>query len=134
MITKDNMIPRMLVALPSFQPKWDSFLNEWKAATEDQLGDPLPLYLLLAELAGHLIKKLEDGDSVELAAAFQEIEEWQVDGDSYVYEAAVVGVLEDLQNTHLHRSTTPDQFERFLGARSKISWAELNSFWGGKAK
>jgi hypothetical protein len=57
------------------------------------------------------------------------VEQWHVSGDTYVKEAATVGLLEDLQNTNLHEGTDPDAFRKFLGPESERWWSKVVRFW-----
>ena len=123
MITKLDMMDTMLEACPSFRPQWDEFLVEWKS------DDDKPLYLALASLARHLIQKLATRDVDGLSRAFAVVERWHKEGDSFVREAATVGLLEDLQNENLHESTTPTEFEPFLLAKSAERWKKVDLFW-----
>ena len=114
----------MLSACPSFQAQWKSFNDEWK----DEPGG-LPLYLALADLARHLIGMLERGETASFPGIFEVVEQWHLQGDGYVREAATVGLLEDLQNMGLHESTTPELFRPFLGTVSTQWWDKLYGFW-----
>lgn len=128
MISKDKMFPLLLEACPTFAPEWESFVEEWTGKGE------LPLYLALADLARHLVAKLEAGDTACLLTVFTAVERLIVEGDDYVREAAIIGLLEDVQNSNLHRTTEPEQFRPFLHAQSERFWDKLYDFWSaGKA-
>ena len=131
MIPKDQMIPFLLETMPEFQPQWDSFVSEWSDSTECPESG-LPLYIVLCDLAEYLIELLEIGDLARLQKAFTVVEAWHVEGDSYVKEAASAGLLESIQNPYLHKTTSPLQFEPFLGPASRINWVNLYSFWKDK--
>jgi hypothetical protein len=124
LITKDEMMVPLLEACPSFQSTWDKFVDKWK---DDPVG--LPLYLALGDLASHLIEMLARGDTAGFPQIFAVVEDWHTGGDAYVKEAAVVGLLEDLQNTNLHRTTNPEQLRSFLGPKSLRWWEKLYRFW-----
>lgn len=123
MITRDQMLPLLVEACPSFAPNWREFVDEWK-----DKGD-LPLYLVLADLAKHLVSKLAAGETEDFAAVFAVVERLHVEGEHYVREAATVGLLEDLQNTGIHKTTEPEQFRRFLHQQSERWWDKLYAFW-----
>ncbi len=114
----------MLAACPSFQPAWNAFVEEWKDEPEG-----LPQYLALAELARHLIGMLARNETASFPAIFDVVEQWHLQGDSYVREAATIGLLEDLQNTNLHESTKPEEFRVFFGPVSANWWNKLYGFW-----
>jgi hypothetical protein len=126
MLAKDDMMPVLLAACPSFAPLWQEFRAEWHGE------DDLPLYVALGDLARHLIGLVERGEMDELPAVFRVVERWHREGDEYVREAATVGLLEDLQNLNLHEhGTDPAQFRAMLGAESRRCWDELAASWEG---
>jgi len=123
MISKDDMIPLMLEACPSFEPKWREFLDSWQEESEP------PIYLALSDLARHLIDMLARKDTATFPVVFAVVERWHVEGSLYVIEAATVGLLEDLQNTGLHKGTDPEQFRPWLLPESAKWWDKLYAFW-----
>jgi hypothetical protein len=122
-ITKVEMMDPLLDVCPSFRPHWSEFLAEW-SDTEDK-----PLYLALGMLARHLIAMLAAGDTTGVARTFAVVERWHLEGDSYVKEAATIGLLEDLQNASLHQSTSPAQFEPLMLLESLKSWRKVEAYW-----
>jgi hypothetical protein len=124
MLAVDDMMPKLIETCPSFVPKWQEFLAEWRGE------DDLPLYIALADLARHLIGLVERGEMDEMPAVFRVVERWHVEGDEYVREAATVGLLEALQNLNLHEhGTNPAQFRAMLGPQSLRCWDELAASW-----
>jgi hypothetical protein len=117
------MFAPLLAADPSFQPTWDAFVDEWKDEPE------LPNYLALSMLADHLIDRLEDDDTSRFDAVFEVVERWQTDGDPYVREAAIIGLLEGIQNILLSRRKTLDLFDPWLRPESKRDWERVIRFW-----
>jgi hypothetical protein len=99
MIGKTDMMDVLLNACPSFAPRWQVFQDEWRAESND-----LPLYLILAAFARHLVDMMERGETAQLSLIFEAVEQLHVEGDHYVQEAATVGLLEDLQNLNLHKT------------------------------
>ena len=51
-ISKDDMMARLVDACPSFEPQWKRFVDEWRD------DDELPLYISLGDFAQHLIDML----------------------------------------------------------------------------
>lgn len=121
MINRKEMLPLLVQVCPSFKADYEAFVEEWK---EDFLG--LPYYVALADFARHLIEKLESGDMDGLPAIFALIERFHLEGDSYVKEAATVGLLEALQNEDLYTDAKPSQFEPFLLPESKRWWLKVS--------
>lgn len=126
-ITRDEMLPLFVAAVPSFLPSWHAFLSDWNDEPQ------LPLYLALGDFARHLVEQLSRGDIAHFPLVFGIVERCQEHGDLYVQEAVTIGLLEELQNLNLHMTTAPSDFEVWLGPRSKALWEGLNQFWAGKA-
>lgn len=124
MIDEDDMMDVLLEACPSFTPQWHEFYEEWK---DDPEG--VPLYVILADFARHLIGFLERGATDELSRVFQTIESLLLEGDNWVKDATAVGILESLQNWNLHERTSPEQFRPYLGPTSARTWDELIADW-----
>ncbi|MDQ3143927.1 MAG: hypothetical protein M3Q57_03495 [Pseudomonadota bacterium] len=132
MIDRDHMIEPMLVACPSFEPRWHEFLDEWVGNPilfEDGSDGELPMYLALGDLANHLIEKLESGETKDFPTIFGVVEDWNVHGEHYVAEAATIGLIEDLTNEHRYRRLKPDDMLPWLGPESAKSWHALLEFW-----
>jgi hypothetical protein len=123
LITRDEMLPYLVAACPSFAPNWESFKKEW-----GEHPGPV-LYLALADFARHLVGKLSAGDKKDLKNAFAAIERLHIEGDAWVREAATIGILESLQNGNLHTATEPEQFRPYLGRESARWWDKLYRFW-----
>jgi len=126
MITKDEMMPLMLEACPSFRPQWDAFVEEWKDEEPE-----LPLYPVFGDLVRHVIAMKVRGETDTFPQIFEVVERWQTDGEHWVREAAIVGFLESLQNPALHATTHPEDFVSYLQPNSAISWDQLKRFWDG---
>lgn len=124
MIPKREMMAKVLDACPSFNDEWDELVLDW----EDE-GEP-PIYIGLASFVRHLVRLLESADETALRSAFSMIEELHVAGAWEVKEAATIGILENLQNSNIHNTTTPVEFEKYLGKESRHFWDRLNQFWG----
>ena len=124
MITRQEMFEPLLKVDPSFTEAWNAFLEEWQNEASE-----LPQYLALADLARHLVRKLETGDTHLFPAIFAVVERWHLEGDDYVREAATIGLLEDLQNGNLHETTSPDEFLPWLGPESRRWWDKVEAFW-----
>ena len=124
MIEASDMVPLLVEASPQFRSAWLEFQAEWSE-------DPSPPhYELLADFVRHLSSVLASGDEETLKRVFAVVERLHVEGTPYVRQAATVGILEDLQNVHLHESgTTPEQFERFLLPVSAKYWRKVQDFW-----
>jgi hypothetical protein len=117
------MFEPMLEADPALVATWLAFQNEWQAEGE------LPMYILLSDVARHLVSRLEEHETSRLEAIFKVVERWNIEGDNFVREAATVGLLEDLQNENLHRQTKPSDFEPWLLPETKRYWEEVGVFW-----
>ena len=123
-VYRQQMGPLLLGACPSFEPQWKQFLADWISD-----GPDLPLYILWGDFARHLSGLLLRGDDETLRRVFEVVELFIIEGDSYVSEAAIVGILEDLQNTNLHSGTKPEHYLPFLLPQSRRWWEKVELFW-----
>lgn len=124
MLTRETLFEPLLEAHPGFRPRWETFHAEW---ADHPKG--LPCYLLMGDLVAECSALMRQGSETELTAIFAVVERWILEGDRYVHDAAIVGFLEDLQNTNLHDGTTPDQFVPFLKPESLRFWHKVERFW-----
>src|SRR5947209_5888609 len=88
MIDRDEMMRLLLDACPSFRLEWDAYVSEW----QDEEDDP-PLYPALAQLVRHLTTVYERGEYGVLRKVFTVVERLHTEGDEYVQNAAVAGIL-----------------------------------------
>lgn len=123
MINRDEMMSDIITACPEFAPIYESFVADWRDEAET------PLYHALGDFARYLISLLNTRDHWQIDAAFETIERLLIDGDDSVREAATIGILESLQNTHLHADTKPEQFLEFLRPVSLRYWKKVEDFW-----
>jgi hypothetical protein len=59
------------------------------------------------------------------------IERLLLEGERDLREAAVVGVLESIQNACSHDGTDPERIGKRLLPESRRWWNRLNAFWSG---
>ena len=124
MITKEQMIPILLKACPSFQKKWDGHCAE-------HLNEIL-YYVVLGDFAHHLLE-LDQQKTVEsFPTIARAIEQLQAEGDGYVREAATIGLLEGVQNVWKNNNVDPELFFPYLLPVSAKWWQSLHDFWDGK--
>lgn len=124
MITKEQVIPLLLNACPSFLKKWE----EHRAIYEDEEL----LYVDLGEFAHHLVELLKVNRIEEFPAVFEIIERMHLEGDHYVQEAATIGMLEGIQNVAGNSGVEPEEFVEYLKPESAKWWQQLNDFWEAK--
>lgn len=132
MIAPANMFEPILEADPTFASAWNAFSAEYAEAGE------LPLYILLSELAVHLIDRKRRGDVAGFHEIFAVVERWHTEGDDYVSEAATIGFLESLQNQLRGNRRSSDMngvlsadFELYFGPETQRWWRKLDRFWKG---
>lgn len=123
-LTQSTMMEPMLEAYPEFRPTWEAFRQEFPVPIEEN-----PTYILLGELACDCSALLREGRTDTLKAIFAVLERWITHGDRYCSDAAVVGLIEDLQNTNLHDGTSPEDYLPLLHPRSRREWDKVNDFW-----
>ena len=122
MINRDQMMPMLLSACPSFAEPWQRYVEA--PGYEEDL-----LYLHLNEFASHVVTLLKAGETRELDAVFAMVETLHKDGDRSVCEAATIGILEGVQNIAEDTGFDPESFVPYLRAESASWWRRLNDFW-----
>ena len=125
MITKQQVVPMLLQACPSFQPIWEEYLYDD--------GEEI-LYVALSDFARHLLNLFRTGKTETFSSVAQVIERLHVEGDLYVREAATIGLLEGIQNVWSNNNIEPELFFPFLLPESARWWNSLNKFWKGESK
>ena len=128
MITKTDVMTRILEACPSFKEPWKAYIESEYGAEDEQL-----LYVDLGAFARHVVDLYELGRTEELQPVFEVIERLHQEGDADVRKAATIGLLEDIQNIASHRFDH-EAFVRFLGPETAKWWHELDAFWQGKRR
>ena len=117
------MFQPILEVSDGFRPIWNEFLEEWKD------DDELPQYLALGDLARYISSLISESKDEEIKKIFSVIERWHLEGDSFVKEAATVGILEELQNTNVVGERVPKKVELYLLPESKKWWLKVYEFW-----
>ena len=125
MIAKEQVIPLLLEACPSFQASYDEHLKD---------NDGELLYVALSGFARHLLRLYQQKQTQNFPAVGRLIERLHIEGDNYVKEAATIGLLEGIQNVWGNEHVDPDLFLPYLLPESIRWWNSLNSFWSGKSK
>ena len=120
MITRDQVTPLLLEACPSFVESWE------------KRDDQDLLYILMGDLAHHLLLLFQQGDIGEFKPVCEVIERFHLEGDDYVRELATIGFLEGIQNIWMSNDHNPQEFVKYLLPESKKWWKELNDFWNGE--
>jgi hypothetical protein len=122
MITKDTIRDFINNSCPTFREKW----NE---------SDNADLhYVVMGDLARHLLDLYSNGKHSELKLFGLAIEEMHVNGDNYVREFASIGILETVQNVWDNEQVDSKLFRQFLGPISLKWWNSINRFWTGEIK
>jgi len=120
-ITRDEVMPLLLSACPSFG-------EPWRECVGQSWYDADLRYVHLGEFAHHLVDLEKARATSEFARVFAVVED-HTDGDGYVREAARSGLLEDIQNIALGDGVDLEAFLPFLRPESARWWHKLIAFW-----
>ena len=118
------MFDPILEVSTNFAKKWFVFLEE---CDEDE---DLPLHLIFGDFAqyiAYLINSNELNAQIELRAIFLIIEQWLIEGDKYVKDAAT-GFFETLQNPDYVSVEITEKVEIYLLIESKRCWDVIHNF------
>ncbi len=141
MIQDKQVVSLCLSACPELAPAWEAACQMWdlnpadgmelKTATNPDPYSFPALYVVLDQvICKYVMEHYEAGQTTYFASIFDLVERCIVDGNDYVSEWAVIGVLEDLQGDVLGTDLPDDTFFPWFGPRSKDYWNELHRFWG----
>src|SRR5688572_5432160 len=100
MIPKEQVMPLLVTACPSFSKRWE----EHRALYESEEL----LYVDLVEFACHLVELQKANRTEEFRPIFDIIERMHLQGDHYVKEAITIGLLEGIQNVAGNSGVEPD--------------------------
>jgi hypothetical protein len=104
-----------------------------KAESESPLIEDSPrgVYQQVDNLVYHLINLKSDSRDEECRAVFGTAEKILDSGDTEAGNVVVHGLLEGVQNitSHIDAREKQDEFERFLGTKSRLEWDQLNTLW-----
>jgi hypothetical protein len=122
-ITRSEILPLLVQACPAYEPEWRRFIT-------DYVDDVEPfLYVAIPQFTRCLSRVLAAGDVETLRRVFALLERLIVEGDPEVQEAAVVGIIRNLQNSNLHEQTAPDDYLPYLMPESQRWWGKVKTFW-----
>lgn len=133
MIIRDDIMDLVRALDPRFEEAAKVFLEEWvdDPTTEK---DGVPHYLYFAEIADIIGSDFASGVEAKHRPTFQLIDRLILEGEHYVSEAAVVGLLEDIQNALKRRRIPLDRAHALLLPESRYQWDDLIRFWGEIAR
>lgn len=141
MIEGRQVVSIFLAACPELAPPWEEGCRYWELdpATGMELktaSTPYPspypqLYTSLSwVVCQYVMEHYATGQTTYFPAIFDLVEQCIVDGDAFVSEWAVIGVLEDLQGAVLRKELPDDAFFPWMDPQSKEYWAALHRSWG----
>ncbi|MBA4749785.1 MAG: hypothetical protein H2057_04100 [Alphaproteobacteria bacterium] len=122
MLSKDDINPRLLKSCPTFKASYALLDQEEKNLS----------YIVASHFAHHLLFLYTQGQLEHFSAVGELIETFHNEGDTYVQEVAIIGLLEGIQNVWMNAGVDPDNFAVYLRPQSKKAWQQLNDFWQGK--
>lgn len=136
-----QVVSLFLSACPELAPAWEEECRTWDLDPADGMelktpDTPYPgpypqLYTGLSHIIWkYLLGNHEAGRTTYFPAIFDLVEKCIVEGDDFVSEWAVIGVLEDLQGAVLRKDLPDDTFFPWFGPQSKDFWRELHRSWG----
>ena len=115
-------MPLLIEACPSYRE------------VSQRMPDEDLLYVALGHFADYLLELHQQHQTESFSAVGRVVERLHVEGDSYVREAATIGLLEGIQNVWANKKVDPDLFLPYLLPVSVKRWQSLNDFWSGKSK
>jgi len=126
-IGRDEVMELFISACPSFEERWKVHLQDiWDRNSESIL------YTDLSEFARHLTELVINNELNEFENVFRLTERLLGEGDSFVQEAIVVGLIEDFQGDLERNGYNLKTFEKFLEPETQQYWTKVIKFWDGE--
>lgn len=127
MISRDEVMALLISECPSFEERWTAHLQDiWDRDSESIL------YTDLSEFAMYLTDLVINSNFSEFKNVFRLTERLLGEGDSFVQEAIVVGLIEDFQDDLLRNGYNLKNFEKFLEPETQKYWIKVIKFWNGE--
>jgi len=127
MIQRAEVMEILIESCPSFQMRWEEHLQDiWDRESKTIL------YTDFSEFARYLSELVILRDFREFTDVFDTVELLLHEGDPFVREAVVVGLLEDFQNCLLSKGYDLSLIEKYLKSETKKHWLELIKYWNGE--
>jgi hypothetical protein len=114
MISRNQLVRKLAETFPDFVP--------------DCGNTDLP-YIVLGDFAQFFLGIYESGAEDQGKKAIELIECLHVEGDSYIKEAATIGLLESIQNIWGNSGIDFETFVERLLPESRRCWDSVNKFW-----
>ncbi|BCZ47995.1 hypothetical protein psyc5s11_40620 [Clostridium gelidum] len=124
MVQRENVMELLINLCPSFEGKWKEHLED----NFDRDCETI-LYRDLYVFARHLTELTINNSFGDFNDIFDEIERLIQEGDSFVSDAIVVGLLEDFQNGLLSNGYELKIMEKYLKPDTKKYWIALIKYW-----
>ena len=119
------IIPTLLAACPSFEPRWRERLAQWPQP------DGPGVYVELGEFASHLATLLGRDQTTEFAPLFAAVERLFADGDEGIRYALKYGLIEAIGNVAANQDWAfAARIRPWLGPAATTAWNELHQEWG----
>ena len=131
LLTKDQIVPGLLIACPELQFTWDKHLAWWM---EDETNEAPGDYNNASAFVVGLLDSFEKQEHEYFPRFFGFVERLIIEGDAETKNIAVVGYLETLQTMASWRPYGPEVFVEWMLPESQRWWLQIYKWWdGGKS-
>ena len=124
-MTESDVLPRLLSACPSFQSRWNEYV-------QDETYEPNQIYIDVGEFARHLMTLLQAGKVEEFPAVFTAVEHLLEQGNKEARNAITTGLLEDLYFETEYAGVSLREWRKYFGPRATKAW-EAYLIWAKKS-
>jgi hypothetical protein len=124
-MTESDVLPRLLSACPSFQSRWNEYVQDETYASNQ-------IYIDVGQFAQHLMTLLQAGKVAEFPAVFMAVEYMLEQGNKEARDAITTGLLEDLYFEAEYAGISPREWRKYFGARAIKAW-EAYLVWAKKS-
>ena len=125
-MTESDAIESLIALCPGIGQSWSEHLEFWGDDERGHFND-------ISVVSHFIVDSYQAGQTEWFPEVFDQVERLVSNGDEDISGLAIVGLLENIQNTMSWTEEGYHGFEPWLGPESLEAWRELEKLWEGKS-
>lgn len=125
-MTASDAIESLIALCPGISPSWSEHLEFWGDDERGHFND-------ISVVSQFVVDSYQAGRTEWFREVFDQVERLVSNTDEDIRGLAIVGLLENIQNSLSWTDEGYHVFEPWLGPKSLEAWRELEVLWEGKS-